>query len=90
MGRMERHEGPQTPFEVYCYACRVTFAAGTSHCVHCGGRLGGRAKRGEAAVITDLPDGEVGQPGIVRRLGGMSLWVLIALGAALSRMCGEG
>ncbi len=90
MGRMDRYEGPQTPFEVYCYTCRVTFASGTSRCVHCGGRLGGRAQRGEATVVTELPDGDVAEPSIVRRLGGMSLWVLIALGAALSRMCGEG
>lgn len=90
MGRMERYEGPQTPYEVYCYDCRVTFPAGTARCVHCDGRLGGRAKRGEVAVVTDLPEGEVGQPSIARRLGGMSLWMLIALGAAVSRMCGEG
>ena len=88
MGRMERHEGPQTPFEVYCYDCRVTFAAGTSRCVHCGGRLGGRAKRGGAEVITELPDGEVGQPRIARRLGGMSLWVLIALAHVRVRLTG--
>ncbi len=90
MGRMERHEGPQTPYEVYCYNCRVTFAAGTPRCVHCGARMGGRAKRGGAAVVTELPEGDVAEPSIARRLGGMSLWVLIALGAALSRMCGEG
>ena len=31
--------GAPTPFQVYCHACRVTFAAGTKRCVHCGGRL---------------------------------------------------
>ncbi len=58
MDRMKRHEGPQTPYEVYCYNCRVTAATGTSRCVHCGGRLGGRAQRGGAAVVTQLPDGD--------------------------------
>ena len=58
MDRMKRHEGPQTPYEVYCYHCRVTAAVGTSRCVHCGGRLSGGAQRGAAAVITELPDGD--------------------------------
>ena len=68
MDRMKRHEGPQTPYEVYCYNCRVTSAAGTSRCVHCGGRLGGRAQRGGAAVVTELPDGdELAARGLARR-----------------------
>lgn len=36
---MKRVEGPQTPYEVYCYACQASFALGTRNCVHCGGRL---------------------------------------------------
>ena len=68
MDRMKRHEGPQTPYEVYCYNCRVTAAAGTSRCVHCGGRLSGRAQRGGAAVVTELPDGdELAARGLARR-----------------------
>ncbi len=68
MDRMERHEGPQTPYEVYCYNCRVTAAAGTSRCVHCGGRMGGRAQRGAAAVVTELPDGDqLAARGLARR-----------------------
>lgn len=35
-------EGAQTPYEVYCHACRVTFPVGTRRCLHCGGRLGAR------------------------------------------------
>lgn len=34
-----RADGPQTPYEVYCYQCHVTFPAGTRRCIHCGGRL---------------------------------------------------
>ncbi len=68
MDRMKRHEGPQTPYEVYCYNCRVTAAAGTSRCVHCGGRMGGLAQRGGAAVVTELPDGDaLAARGLARR-----------------------
>ncbi len=68
MDRMKRHEGPQTPYEVYCSNCRVTAAAGTSRCVHCGGRLSGRAQRGAAAVVTELPDGDaLAARGLARR-----------------------
>jgi hypothetical protein len=86
---MERVEGPQTPYEVYCYDCRVTFAAGTRRCVHCGGRVGSRAAGPVLAGATQLPDDPT-EPSIGRRLGGMSLWLLLAVGAALSRMCAEG
>lgn len=101
---MERREGPQTPFEVYCYHCHVTFAAGTRRCVHCGARLGGRPGPPELFA----PPGAGGAPGpggapgaggdlaedapelsLGRRLGGTSLWVLLALGAVLVRMCAE-
>jgi len=36
---MQQQDGPRTPFEVFCHNCRVTFAAGTKNCVHCGARL---------------------------------------------------
>lgn len=87
---MDRIEGPQTPYEVYCYDCRVTFAAGTRTCVHCGRRLGGPARRSMADLETEIPEGDIAEPGMGRRLGGMSLWVLIAVAAALTRMCTEG
>jgi len=92
---MERREGPQTPYEVYCSNCHVTFALGTPRCIHCGQRLGRSARPGLAGLV------EAGSPGKpvsqeemeaeaspLRRVGGISLWVLIALGAALARMCG--
>lgn len=90
---MERVEGPQTPFEVYCYHCKVTHPAGTRRCVHCGGPVGprGAAKMltgpgpaGEVEVEdpTELPTG--------RRLATMSLWMLLALGAAAYRVCAGG
>ena len=90
---MERHEGPQTPFEVYCYHCKATFAVGTPRCVHCGRRVGGRPGRpgrDEPALAVSAPEVDAPETSLTRRLGGMSLWVLLALGAALTRMCSEG
>ena len=90
---MERSDGPQTPYEVYCYSCRVTFAAGTRRCVHCGGRLVGARQAATAArapEMLEVADEAAVEPGLGRRIGGASLWILIALGAALSRMCAEG
>lgn len=99
---MQRQEGPQTPFEVYCYNCHVTFAAGTRRCVHCGGRLGGFRGPGPAGFRgsgpapdateppAELAEPDPSEPSIGRRLGGMSLWVLLALGAAVLRMCQGG
>lgn len=92
MQAMERRsEGPQTPYEVYCYHCHVTFAAGTARCVHCGHRMGrgsgGPAASPEGLAIPDTVEDPT-EPSIGRRLGGMSLWILIALGAAITRICG--
>ncbi len=83
-----RQEGPQTPFEVYCYHCQASFAAGTRRCVHCGQRLGGAPKRPEALLAAEAHEAEIAEPSIGRRVGGISLWVLIAVGAAITRMCG--
>jgi hypothetical protein len=97
---MDRREGAQTPFEVYCYRCRVSFALGTRTCVHCGAPIGrnrmgagpGPVQPGEPAaegVPLELADeGELQEVSIGRRLGGTSLWILLAIGAALARMCG--
>ena len=94
---MERREGAQTPFEVYCYRCRATFALGTRNCVHCGATIG-RNRMGatpapvgpQDAAPMEVPgdEAEVQEIGIGRRLGGTSMWVLLAVGAALARMCG--
>jgi len=89
---MERHDGPQTPFEVFCYDCRVTFPVGTRRCIHCGRPISRRgrhapegAERPEILVEEGMPEVSIG-----RRLGGISLWVLLAVGAALARMCNGG
>jgi hypothetical protein len=88
---MERQDGPQTPFEVFCYDCRVTFPVGTRRCIHCGGPISRRGHAPERAAGPEIlvedgaPDVSVG-----RRLGGISLWVLLAVGAAVARMCNGG
>jgi hypothetical protein len=91
---LERHEGPQTPYEVYCYHCRATFAVGTRSCVHCGRPIGGRAGQPRAEGRTELTvepkDEDILEPSMARRIGGTSLWVLIAIAAAASRLCAEG
>jgi hypothetical protein len=92
---METRIGPQTPFEVYCYECRVTFPVGTRTCVHCGRPIGaGPLSRGPVPIQPTGTGGpeEVELPGQIsaRKLGGMSLWVLLAIGAALSRFCAGG
>lgn len=93
---MQVREGPQTPYEVYCHHCRVTFAAGTRQCVHCGRRLSGPGRpQTVTGELVEAPAVEAEaeaamEPSALRRFGGLSLWVLLALGAALSRMCQEG
>lgn len=93
---MEMRVGPQTPYEVYCYECRVTFPIGTRRCVHCGrpipmGPLARGplpAAPGPAPAASD--ELELPPQLSARRLGGMSLWALLLLGAALSRFCAGG
>ena len=92
MQAMESANGPQTPYESYCHRCRVTTPVGTRRCVHCGGPIGRPGVVGEQAAPPELHAEEDAPPqlGMLRRLGGISLWILIAVGAALSRMCEGG
>lgn len=93
MAPMQRAEGPQTPFEVYCYHCKATFALGTRRCVHCGRPLGRRAGRpgpDERPEPLEAAEEGIAEPSLARRIGGTSLWVLIAIAAAASRLCAEG
>ncbi len=69
---MEMREGPQTPFEVYCFNCKVTFPVGTRHCVHCGARVASseqaglalRIARASKAAAGDSSQVEVSAPGL--------------------------
>lgn len=94
MPGMERVNGPQTPFEVYCYNCSVTFPTGTRRCVHCGGPIGRRglqvAPRSTPQLAAEFPVEEApAEPSPGRRIGGLILWILLGLGAALSRQCSD-
>ena len=90
---MQQTTGPQTPFEVYCYDCQTSFAAGTKRCVHCGGRIGRAQTRLMPGSMPDVghPDDEAEEEAgesLPKRLASMAVWVLIVLGASLMRLCG--
>ncbi len=98
---MERAQGAQTPYEVYCHHCRVTFPREQRRCIHCGGALGrpGRiaelegkpSKLGEMLGGNDTPEEieEIEDTGsmLLRRFGGLAVWAVLALAAVLSNMC---
>jgi hypothetical protein len=93
---MERVEGARTPFEVYCFHCRVTFPAEARRCLHCGGPLSARGERADVqpqpvpGLGLPIPDGEDAEEGPVmmaRRVGGLAIWALVALSAVLSHLC---
>ena len=93
---MERLEGARTPYEVYCFRCRVTFPAEARRCLYCGDPL---YERGERAGVQPglapglglpIPAGEEAEEGPVmmaRRFGGLLIWALVALSAVLSHLC---
>jgi hypothetical protein len=96
---MERVEGARTPYEVYCFQCRVTFPAEARRCLHCGGPLYGRGERAgvrpELSPSLGLPipageDAEEGPVMMARRFGGLAIWALVALSALLSHLCQRG
>lgn len=84
-------EGPKTPFEVYCHHCQTSFAAGTRTCIHCGNRIGKmhRVPAGEVVpdVIHPAEEEEGAELSLGRRMGGLAVWVVIAVGATLLRLC---
>lgn len=85
-------DGPQTPYEVFCHHCRVSFPLGSKRCVHCGGRL---SRSRKATPETRRPAieetlEEVEMPG----RGGFSpttlMWIVLLLSGALYRACAPG
>jgi len=68
-------EGAQTPYEVYCYDCRVTFPVEQKRCLHCGGRLGPRGEtpfRSAGGGARGAGAGQRGGQGRLGRPGGPS------------------
>jgi hypothetical protein len=95
---MERVEGARTPYEVYCFHCRVTFPAEARRCLHCGGPLFGPGERaGVGAVIAPTAGpaapGEEADEGpalLVRRFGGLAIWAIVAIAAVVQTLCHGG
>jgi hypothetical protein len=85
-------EGPQTPYEVYCNRCRVSFAAGTRRCVHCGSRLD--PTRGQPRLLMpptlerhpDFEDEDV-LPHRSRISPISILWIVAAVAVGIQRAC---
>ena len=82
-------EGPQTPYEVFCPRCQVSFPVETRKCIHCGGRL---AKHRFKAGMEPPPNlDEVIVDEELPRRSGLSpytlVWVALLLAGYLYRAC---
>jgi hypothetical protein len=86
-------EAPQTPYEVFCPRCSVTFPVGTRHCLHCGGRLPRERGRLIAAPssfeerYTPLEDEG---PRMSRFSPVALIWVLLFVVGTIYRACTSG
>ena len=72
-------------YEVRCENCRTTFPPETKRCIHCGGLIGGRHRRGAGGE----DDEESPVPSRARNL----LWLVTALLAVVMsvlRNCSQG
>jgi hypothetical protein len=97
---MERVQGARTPYEVYCFHCRVTFPVEARRCLHCGGPLFGSGERPGATnplaparpgiPIPAEEDVEEGPGVAVRRFTHLALWAIVALAAVLQSLCNRG
>ncbi len=84
-----QQNGPQNPYETYCYQCNVSAPADAKRCVHCGGRLSrqqGVPPEMSGSPLEALDEDE--QP----RAGGLIspmtvVWILLFIGGSLYRMC---
>jgi len=91
MRSMQPSERQQSPYEVHCNHCRVTFPVGTKRCVHCGGRVGPWAPPGQAPAEPEAPaeDQPPDEINTLRKVAGAVLWILLAAVAIAVRICGE-
>jgi hypothetical protein len=90
-----RVAGPQNPYEVYCYQCNITAAAGTRRCVHCGGRFSHvpDPQRSALAALVGAEITEEGENGeeVLASIGSVApkiaLWILLVVGGFFYRFC---
>ena len=81
---MQSESSSADAFEIRCESCSVSFPSDTRICMHCGAKLDKRLASGEDEATPHPEDGEVS---IGRRLGSTSMWIVLAVIAALARLC---
>jgi hypothetical protein len=93
MGRM-RAAKANTPYEVYCQRCRVSFPIGTRSCMHCGQPIGPSTL--EAALLARRAgppadeDGLAETPMRALKASPMTLvWVLAGVATIAYRACNQ-
>jgi hypothetical protein len=89
-----RTQGPQNPYEVYCYQCNVTAPVGTRRCVHCGGSISRGTPDPRRAALAALvgvglseEEAEEAPPSVASLIPKVALWILLLFGGFLYRFC---
>ncbi len=86
-------QGPQTPYEVFCPRCTVTFPVGTRHCIHCGGRVS-RERWQAIGVPVTFEEGTAPPEEERPRMSPFSpvalVWVLLFVAGTVYRACTSG
>lgn len=89
---MQAH-GPQTPYEVFCPRCNVTFPVGARQCLHCGGRLSRDRRQANEAPMT-FGEGagplEDERPRMAPFSPVAVIWVLLFVALTVYRACTSG
>jgi hypothetical protein len=89
-------ESNETPYEIRCHACEVSFPLGTRRCVHCGERLGRRRQRlipsldaGEPWEADELEEEAPAETATKRRFISpfTLMWLLAAIAVSIQRAC---
>jgi hypothetical protein len=90
-------ESNETPYEVRCHGCQVSFPVGTRHCVHCGERLGRGRRRLVPTLDSDEPwapdelEEEASADATATRRRFISpftlMWLVAAIALSIQRAC---
>jgi hypothetical protein len=81
---------PDSPYEVYCRSCRVSFPVGTRRCIHCGQPVGRGAAAAATAARPAAADEDLFEdmPGRSVAFSPMTLvWLLAAAATVIYRAC---